>query len=239
MLYRYQKKIQTPKYRPRVRPLVAKKRQLLSFGLIFLGVIVFGYLVSFYSLWFFSTGSGNDGLNNPLLRAKTDWLSTLFPGSKVLGTKSESGLVYSQFYLTVPGLKITKAVVTTNVVSSKEEAYLPILEKSIAHYKGTSLPGQEGNSFLYGHSVLPEFFNTKDYMTIFSNLHKLKVGDTVVIDYGNSQFKYQVYDKNIVDPKNIEVVNTSGMGEKTLTLMTCSPPGTELKRLLISAKIVE
>lgn len=232
-LYRYQKKFPQTKFKPPVRPTVTKKRAILAYSLVFSGLLVLGYLTIFYSNWFLS--NSYQGFDNPLLGAKTDWLNNGF--SSILGEKTNS-LVYQQFYLTIPALKINRALVTTNVTSDKQASYLPILNKAIAHYKGTSLPGQDGNSFLYGHSVLPQFFNSKDYLTIFSTLHQLQIGDLIIVEYGTDQFQYQVYAKNIVEPSEIEVVNTSKEGEKTLTLMTCTPPGTTLKRLLVSAKLV-
>lgn len=235
VLYRYQKKFSEFEIPSPPRPRITKKRQLISYGLLISGLVLFGNLIIFYSSWFLS--NTYQGFNNPLLRAKTDWLDGSF--GSVLGEKSGANFVYQQFYLTVPALKINRAVVTTNVNSDKQAAYLPILNKSIAHYKDTSLPGEDGNSFLYGHSVLPKFFNKNDYLTIFSTLHQLQIGDLIIVNYGVDQFQYQVYAKNIVEPAEIEVVNTSKVGEKTLTLMTCSPPGTTLKRLLVSAQIVE
>jgi LPXTG-site transpeptidase (sortase) family protein len=237
--YRYQKKypIQRTDWGAWARSFRFPKKGAASFSLIFSGFLILGYLSFYYSDYLLATG--NEPASSPLVKAKNTWVSWAENGSQVLGLKKENQLVYRYFQISVPSLKIQNAQVTTNVLSSKKEAYMPVLEESIAHYKGTSLPGQEGNSFLYGHSVLPQFFNRDDYMTIFSTLHKIKDGDEVLVDYGDKQYKYLVYSKEIVDPETLDVIDRSGQGDKTLTLMTCSPPGTYLKRLLVTAKIVE
>jgi LPXTG-site transpeptidase (sortase) family protein len=232
--YRYQKHFNQKSHTlAQVKGLWREQRKnLLAGTFIFLGVAVFGYLFVFYSSWLLTPNEPN---LDPLLRAGTDL--GLPKKDSVLSTQTEK--VYPTFSLSIPSLKIDQAKVTTNVASSKKEVYFPILEQSIAHYKGTSLPGQEGDVFLYGHSVLPQFFNTDDYMTIFSTLHKIKNEDQVIIEYGTREYRYQVYKKEVVDPDSIEVLDKSGVGDKTLTLMTCSPPGTYLKRLVVTAHIVE
>ena len=235
--YRYQKKYpdnSQPEFGSFLKKISLSKKALAASSLISVGVLILGYLTVYYSSYILATSDGS--LPALLLKSATDWGEK---GQLVLGIKKENQLVFRNFQISIPALKIKEAEVTTNVVSDKKEAYLPILDESIAHYKGTSLPGQEGNSFLYGHSILPQFFNTNDYLTIFSTLHKVKEGDEVLVDYGGKEYKYLVFSKEVVDPEDLDVIDKSGEGSKTMTLMTCSPPGTYLKRLLVTAKMVE
>jgi sortase (surface protein transpeptidase) len=39
--------------------------------------------------------------------------------------------------------------------------------------------------------------------------------------------------------KPLETLTPAYLNEKTISLMTCTPPGTSLKRLIVSAKQVE
>jgi len=56
----------------------------------------------------------------------------------------------------------------------------------------------------------------------------------VNIFYKGQRFVYKVIDKKIVDPEQVEYL-TRKTNKEFLTLQTCWPPGTTLKRLLVFA----
>jgi len=131
------------------------------------------------------------------------------------------------YSLSIPKLKIKDAVVAVGSMD---------LKKSLIQYPQTSLPGQLGNAVVFGHSVLPQFFNPSNYLTIFSTLYKLKQGDDIIIDYGNVQYKYIVDEMFEVKPTDLSVLEQR-FDQKNLTLITCSPPGTYLRRLIIKSSL--
>jgi sortase A len=131
----------------------------------------------------------------------------------------------STYYLSIPKLKITDAIVTIGSMD---------LEKSLIQYPQTALPGQLGNTVVFGHSVLPQFFSSKNYLTIFSTLYKLEQGDEIILRYDKSTYKYVVEEMYEVKPTDLSVLEQR-YDNKTLTLITCSPPGTYLRRLIIKA----
>jgi len=112
------------------------------------------------------------------------------------------------------------------------------LKKSLVHYPNTATPGQLGNTVIFGHSVLPQFFNPKSYLTIFSTLYKLDQGDEIFVDYDNVNYKYVVEQMFEVPPSDLTVLEQRYDG-RFLSIITCSPPGTYLRRLIIKAKIVD
>src|SRR5688572_23784015 len=59
------------------------------------------------------------------------------------------------YTITIPRLKIDQAVVA---IGGED------LSKSLIQYPGTALPGKRGNSAIFGHSILPIFYNPKDYI---------------------------------------------------------------------------
>ena len=138
------------------------------------------------------------------------------------------------FYLTIPKLSIEKAAVETNPTSlSPDEA--------LGHYPGSALPGEVGNIFIYGHSVLPFFYNPKNYKTIFSTLDKLVAGDKFTINYNNKDYKYVVEGFESLKPELVNPlakIKPAYLNEYTVVLMTCIPPGTKLERLLVKATLV-
>ena len=159
---------------------------------------------------------------------------------------SESGVVGSRmgtvpnyvvptvFYISIPKLGIERAEVDTN-----SESLSP--DERLGHYPGSALPGEVGNSFIYGHSVLPMFYDPKNYRTIFSTLDKLEKGDKVAVEFGERVFEYEVESwvtLNPEDVKPLEPIAPTFLRESYLTLMTCIPMGVGTNRLLVQAKLV-
>jgi sortase A len=112
------------------------------------------------------------------------------------------------------------------------------LEESLIQYPGTALPGKKGNAVIFGHSILPQFFNPKDYLSIFSTLPTMKKGDNLSIRYDGITYGYIVEEVFEVKPTDLEILaqNTS---DSYVTLVTCTPPGHPLrpKRLIVRARI--
>jgi sortase A len=112
------------------------------------------------------------------------------------------------------------------------------LKKKLIHYQGTAMPGQLGNTVVFGHSVLPQFYNPKNYLTIFSTLHTLKSGDKIVLNYDGIKYEYLVEKMFEVPPSDVSVLEQRYDG-RYMTLITCSPPGTYLRRLIVKARLVK
>jgi sortase A len=125
------------------------------------------------------------------------------------------------------------ARVLPNVDTSNEEAYLYALKKGVAHAWGTAFPGEGGHIFMFAHST-DYFWTVGTYNAVFYLLHKLEKGDEINVFYGGQRYRYQVVEKTTVDPSQVEYL-TRKTNREFLTLQTCWPPGTTLKRILIFA----
>ena len=134
----------------------------------------------------------------------------------------------THYNLSIPKLKIEKAVVQIGGEN---------LGESLIHYPGTALPGQYGNAVIFGHSVLPQFFNPKNYKTIFSLLPTLEEGDEILVSFDGIDYRYQVIKMVEVSPSDVSVLEQRYDSEY-LSLVTCVPPGTYLRRLIVRAKLV-
>lgn len=134
---------------------------------------------------------------------------------------------YHQFQLTVPKLKIDKAMV---LVDSND------LSKSLAHLPGSALPGEKGNVFISGHSALSPIFSFKK--ALFANLTDLKRGDQIIIEALGIKFKYEVADLKVVDPNDLSVIKAPDPLGRYISLMTCVPPGLNFKRLVVLGKML-
>lgn len=111
------------------------------------------------------------------------------------------------------------------------------LSQSLIHYRGTALPGRPGNAVVFGHSILPQFFNPENYISIFSTLPTLKEGDEVVVNYDGITYTYKVEQMYEVMPEDIQVLEQR-YDDSYITLITCVPPGTYLRRLVVKGRLI-
>lgn len=132
------------------------------------------------------------------------------------------------YTLSIPKLKISDATV---LIGADD------LSKSLIHYGGTALPGEYGNTVIFGHSTLPQFYNPKDYKTIFSTLPTMRVGDEIDITYDGISYRYTVYDMTVSEPSDLSALEQK-FDDSYLTLITCVPPGTYWQRLHVKAKLI-
>lgn len=139
------------------------------------------------------------------------------------------------FSIVVPAIA-ANAAVYANVNAADSKEYLETLKKGVAHAAGTSFPGESGHIFFFAHST-DYFWNVSDYNAIFYLLYKLKNEDEVNIFYQGKRYVYKVIGQEVVDPSAVHYLTRKTPGE-FLTLQTCWPPGTTLKRLLVFAERV-
>ena len=110
------------------------------------------------------------------------------------------------------------------------------LRDGVAHYAGTAMPGQNGNIVIFGHSS-NDWWQPGNYKFVFALLDRVAVGDTIQVNYNSKKYVYSVVSTKVVVPTDFSVVQPTT--EPTLTLITCTPPGTSWKRLVVSAKQIE
>lgn len=144
----------------------------------------------------------------------------------------ENQIDFEDFYIYVPKIDAS-ARVYPNVSAIDKETYLPILQKGVAHLKGSNFPNQGESIFLFAHSTNSPF-NAIRYNAVFMLLNELSKDDQIIIFFNGKKHIYNVFDKKIVNPDNIEYLNWTN-NKETLILQTCWPPGTTWKRLLVFA----
>lgn len=153
-------------------------------------------------------------------------LPSLSPGD----TASSSAFFTPEeyFYLTLPGQKITRLPVHVNGGDLKAH---PI------HYPGTSLPGLAGNVVVFGHSSLPILYTPKNPYTVFNPLTRVKIGDEIIANFSGVDFFYRVSQIRQVKPEVTDYL-TQRFDSHQLTLVTCVPLGTYLRRLIITSDLI-
>jgi sortase A len=213
----------------------AQKRHSLLFNIFYYGmffcifVIAVYVVVNYYALsstltfWYksnFTTQIADDQQNinltapNVSATATDQWKTPVLANNRIL----------------IPVLDINAPITygVDNTNSQVEEN----LKNGPIQINGTSLPGQTGNVYITGHSSNYVWIKS-DYNSIFALLDKLVVGDLIYVNYNGTTYEYQVFDSKIVAADDTSILKSTS--DSRLTLVTCWPVGTSLKRIVISA----
>ena len=108
-----------------------------------------------------------------------------------------------------------------------------VLQTAIGHLDWTSLPvgGESSHCVLSGHRGLPR-------AKLFTNLDRLKEGDTFVLRVLDEVLTYEVDQILIVEPQDTQALLIEE-GRDYCTLVTCTPYGINTHRLLVRGHRVE
>ncbi|CAN5392249.1 hypothetical protein BH10PAT4_BH10PAT4_1470 [soil metagenome] len=139
--------------------------------------------------------------------------------------------------LIIPKINVDVPVIYN--VASDYDAQMAAMKNGVAHFAipgASSIPGQVGNTVLSGHSS-NDLLESGDYKFIFAQLDKLNVGDSIYVNNNSKRYTYTVTKKEVVEPNEVNklIYSTS---TPVLTLITCTPLGTALQRLLVTAEQV-
>ena len=154
-----------------------------------------------------------------------DLVNNWFPTAPVSPVKPSK---ITHYTLSIPKIRIENAIVEVGGMKIKE---------NLVHYPGTALPGEFGNVVIFGHSILPVFYNPKNYKSIFSLIPTLKKGERIYIYFDGIEYIYEVFDYKEVKPEEINVLEQR-FDQQTLSLITCVPPGTYKERGIIRGRLV-
>lgn len=129
-------------------------------------------------------------------------------------------------------LSIPKIGIEDAIVSNKDTD----LTTHLVQYNADTYPPNQGNTIIFGHSTLPQLYDPNDYKTIFANAYKLKVGDELITTINNQSYVYKIESVTVVDPDDTRPL-AQNFSDSYITVITCTPPGTLWKRLIIKGRI--
>jgi sortase A len=248
MLYGYKKATAKNPHPGKKIPLYLKTVPTLisALGLAIAAAVI--YPVVSYQLKDFKLIGSNSGLLSPVYYEskasgdkETKVLSDLdytkasswFPGTPqndlFASTKADNGDVPDFYTISIPSLGLADLQVSL---------FDEDLTKHLVQYPQTALPGTLGSPVIFGHSTLPQFFDPKKYTTVFSTLPKIKAGSDIFVKYKDQEFTYRVTSTIEVKPTELWVLKQN-FNSKTLKVITCVPPGTTLRRLVVEASLIE
>lgn len=150
--------------------------------------------------------------------------------STPLITDSSNSPVDAAPKIVIPKINVEIPVVYDEP-SIEEAAVQKALERGVLHYGNTPNPGEQGNGVIFGHSS-NNILNKGKYKFAFVMLRYLEVGDTFMLHKDGKRYVYRVYEKRVVKPEEVSVLNGTGK-PASFTLITCDPPGTSINRLVV------
>lgn len=145
---------------------------------------------------------------------------------------SEIVPVDPEFSVIIPKINANTKVIK-NVDPFDSKIYQKALTKGVAHAKNTSTPDKPGNTFIFAHSA-GNWYQANQFNAVFYLLNKLEAGDEIIVYYQSQKYTYTVQETKLVKGDQISYMS-SKPSQNQLTLMTCWPPGTTLKRLVVIA----
>lgn len=137
--------------------------------------------------------------------------------------------------LIVPKISVDVPIIW-NADSASEDSLNVAMSKGVAWFNingASAKPGEMGNFVLSGHSS-NDWLDQGDYKFIFARLDQLSVGDTIYVNYNSNRYVYSVSKKEVVKPTDVSALEV-GTSKPQITLLTCTPLGTALNRLLVFA----
>lgn len=143
---------------------------------------------------------------------------------------TEIVFVNSDFGLYIPKIQ-ANAKVLKDINPYNENEYTNALISGIAHAKGSALPNEDGNVFLFAHSAV-NFYERRKYNVYFYLLNELEKDDPIYVSYQGEIYNYKVLEVKIVNPENTQYLGKY-LDQDTLTLMTCWPAGANIKRTIV------
>ena len=113
------------------------------------------------------------------------------------------------------------------------------MNHGVAQFKipgADALPGQVGNLVISGHSA-GDIYSNNQYKFIFSGLERLQDNDLIYVNYNSVRYTYKVTKKQTVEPTDVAAL-VYPTSKPILTLITCTPLGSDRYRLLVTAEQV-
>ena len=234
------------------RATIGKKKFLRLISLLIIGM---GFLIAAYVFFpliswqlYFAPVFANSQINSPIPKSTIvtqNSIASLLTGA----SQTLSGVDYTNAQNWFPSYKYDKSanvktafykisIPKINIKDAEVSAVDTDLLKHLVNYGGTAVPPDNGNAVIFGHSTLPQLYEEGNYKTIFTYLYKLTVGDEIIVTNTNITYKYRIENISVVDPDNTSVLEQS-FDDSYITLITCTPPGTIWKRLVVKARLIK
>jgi LPXTG-site transpeptidase (sortase) family protein len=135
----------------------------------------------------------------------------------------------------IPKLKIEAPLIFPD--SSDNGLLHDALDRGVVHFPESSLPGEKGRTEILGHSA-PEGWPKIKYDWVFTNIVELEKEDQIFVYFNNRKYVYEVKETIFLERgesiPNYPLTNSENM----LVLISCWPPGKDLRRIAIISELI-
>lgn len=122
-------------------------------------------------------------------------------------------------------------------VKELEDVFMKELVNWIVRYPGSAKPGEEWNTFIFGHSSNFPWIKW-DYNDVFALLDNVVFGDEIIVYYNQKKYIYTVKEKHVVKPGDVAILKRNEW-KKEISLMTCWPVWTSVNRMVVIWELTE
>lgn len=136
-------------------------------------------------------------------------------------------------HLVIPSIAVNAPIVWDVPVADS----LNGLQQGVVQVSESYLPGEAGRTFIVGHSSGYWWFRNP-WTSVFVLLDKLQDGDLIFLKSQAQTYAYRVVRREVVPPSRVDVIRDERVQINELALMTCTPVGTSLNRLVVYAEPV-
>ncbi len=109
------------------------------------------------------------------------------------------------------------------------------LQNGVVVHPISNEPGNFGNFFLTGHSSYYAWDKGR-FKDVFALLHEVNPGDIVEVYWEGKKYVYRIKERKVVKPTAVEILKQP-KDKKQITLMTCTPVGTNTNRLILVGEL--
>ncbi len=166
--------------------------------------------------------------NTEILRAETE---------KATSNQTETKESAQVSYPKIASIEISKINVSAPIVfvkNSDKKTLTSALNRGLLFYPDSVLPGQDGQTIILGHSAPPNWPDIR-YDSVFSRLVELTEGDEIFLNFDDKKYVYSVVKKIFLE-KGEEIPKDLTYSENILLLISCWPPGKNLRRIAVVAE---
>ena len=103
-----------------------------------------------------------------------------------------------------------------------------VIKYFLGKFPESAMPGEVGNFSVAGHRV-------SDFTDAFINLYKVKPVDKVIVTTKSGKYTYEVDESFIVEPEQVEVLDTADY--EKITLITCTI-GSK-RRVIVTGRLID
>ncbi|MFA5270625.1 MAG: sortase [Patescibacteria group bacterium] len=220
-----------PKPRNRARGFFVEMLKFLGIFVIFFAIstafIMWPNIYTTVNYWIKSGSWQKEGTNLGLPIASEDYASI----APVIGERNRT--IPQDMRLVIPKINVDAPIIMVDSTNNKD--ILESLSNGVAHYADTALPGRVGNMFITGHSSY-YWWRGGNYNHVFALLEQVKTNDLLYVYYEGGEYVYKVNGSKVVTPKEVSVLKQTPT--PTMSIMTCVPVGTNLRRLIVTADLI-